>query len=78
LVPEGPFVLAARSGVPVVPMFARRVGFFDYEFSVGPAIELSSRPSAAELSGAAGRAAAEMERFIRAHPTQWFHFDRPR
>jgi KDO2-lipid IV(A) lauroyltransferase len=76
-VPEGPFVLAARAGVPVVPMFARRVGFFDYEFSVGPAITLSRRPSAGELGTAAERAAAEMERFIRAHPTQWFHFEAP-
>jgi phosphatidylinositol dimannoside acyltransferase len=73
-VPEGPFVLAARAGVPLVPLFARRVGFFDYEFSAAPAIQLPRKPSATELAVAAGRAAAEMERFIRAHPTQWFHF----
>jgi lauroyl/myristoyl acyltransferase len=73
-VPEGPFVLAAGSGAPLVPLFARRVGFFDYEFSAAPAIALPRRPSASELALAAGRAAAEMERFIRAHPTQWFHF----
>jgi len=74
-VPEGPFSLAARAGVPVVPMFSRRVGFFDYEFSVGPALELPRRPTALELGSAAQRSAEEMERFIRAHPTQWFHFE---
>jgi KDO2-lipid IV(A) lauroyltransferase len=73
-VPEGPFSLAARAGVPVVPMFSRRIGFFDYEFSVGPALVLPRRPTASELGRAAEQCAAEMERFIRAHPTQWFHF----
>lgn len=74
-VPEGPFVLAACAGVPLVPMFVRRAGFFDYELSIGPRITLDRRPSAKQLAASAGLAAAEMERFIRAEPTQWFHFE---
>ncbi len=72
--PEGPFRVAALSGAVVLPLFARRVGYFDYELSIHPALELPRRPSAEELSDAAKKAAAAMERFLREHPTQWFHF----
>lgn len=74
-VPEGPFRLAALAGAPLLPLFVRRVGHFDYEFSAAPPIILRRRASADELREAAASAAREMERFIRAHPTQWFHFD---
>jgi lauroyl/myristoyl acyltransferase len=72
--PEGPFRVAALSGAVVVPVFARRVGYFDYELSIHPALELPRRPNAEELRDAAKKAAAAMERFVREHPTQWFHF----
>jgi lauroyl/myristoyl acyltransferase len=74
LVPEGPFVLAALAQVPVLPLFVRRHGYLDYEFVAGEPIELAARPSAEAVRAAAERAALEMERFIRANPTQWFHF----
>lgn len=73
-VPEGPFRIAAMAGVPVLPLFVRRQAMFEYEFHVAPAIELPRRPTGQELSLAAQRAADEMGRFIRANPTQWFHF----
>jgi KDO2-lipid IV(A) lauroyltransferase len=72
--PEGPFRVAALSGALVVPLFARRVGYFEYELSIHPALELPRRPSAEELGEAARRAATAMERFVREYPTQWFHF----
>lgn len=72
--PEGPFVLSALVGAPVLPVFVRRVDYFDYEFSISPAIELPRRAGPDDIRRAAERAAGEMERFIRAHPTQWFHF----
>jgi lauroyl/myristoyl acyltransferase len=75
LVPLGPFVLGAHAAAPILPLFVRRCGFFDYELWAGPVIDLPRRPSAEALQAAAGQAAAAMERFIRAHPTQWFHFD---
>jgi phosphatidylinositol dimannoside acyltransferase len=75
LVPEGPFRLAAVARVPVLPLFARRNGCFDYEVVVGTPIELSSRPSPEEVQAAAADAVGQMERFIRDNPTQWFHFE---
>lgn len=73
-VPEGPFRLAALSGASVVPVFARRLGFFDYELAVAPAISVVRRPSQAELLAAAQSAADAMQDAIRQAPTQWFHF----
>jgi KDO2-lipid IV(A) lauroyltransferase len=75
-VPEGPFRLAALAGAAVLPLFVRRAGPFDYEFSASPAILLPKKPDASRLQAAAQAAVTEMERFIRANPTQWFHFDR--
>ena len=76
-VPEGPFRMAALSGAAILPLFVRRVAEFDYEFSVAPALNLPRRARPDQLRHAAQVAVTEMERFIRAHPTQWFHFDRP-
>lgn len=73
-VPEGPFRLASLSGAALIPVFARRRGFFDYELRVSPPIELGRRASAAELSAAAQRAASAMQAFVAESPTQWFHF----
>lgn len=72
--PVGPFAIAGMAQVPILPLFVRRVGFMDYEFSHGETIQVSARPSAGELESVARRAALEIERFVRAHPTQWFHF----
>jgi KDO2-lipid IV(A) lauroyltransferase len=74
-IPRGPFLLASSSGAPVLPVFARRLGYFDYEVTVAPAIQVHRRPDEDELRRVARRAAWVMERFLRAHPTQWFHFD---
>ena len=73
-VPEGPFRLAALSGAQVVPVFARRVGFFEYELSVAEPIALGRRPSPEELRQAGQTAADAMQAFVRQSPTQWFHF----
>jgi KDO2-lipid IV(A) lauroyltransferase len=73
--PEGPLRLAALSGAPIVPVFTRRVRFMAYEVVISPPIALPRRPSTAELDAAARRIAREMEHFVRANPTQWFHFE---
>lgn len=73
-VPEGPLALAAASGAPIMPVFTRRLGFMRYEAIATPPIRLPRRPDASALDGAAQRIAQEMERFVRANPTQWFHF----
>jgi len=73
-VPEGPLALAAASGAPIMPVFTRRLGFMRYEAIATPPIRLQRRPDTGALDAAAQRIAAEMERFVRANPTQWFHF----
>ncbi|MFO7180534.1 MAG: lysophospholipid acyltransferase family protein [Pseudomonadota bacterium] len=73
-VPEGPFQLAALSGAPIVPLFAKRTGYFAYELVVHPAIELTKRADRAALERAAQRATDAMASFVRGAPTQWFRF----
>ena len=65
-VPEGPFRIASLARVPVLPLFASRSGYFSYAVEVGDPL--------VELERVAERCVARMERFIAAHPTQWFHF----
>jgi KDO2-lipid IV(A) lauroyltransferase len=72
--PEGLLTLAALSGAPILPVFTRRLGFLEYEAIVSPAIRLPRRPSPEELDGAAQRMMNAMQDFVRAYPTQWFHF----
>jgi KDO2-lipid IV(A) lauroyltransferase len=73
-VPEGPFRLAAVAGVPVLPLFSSRVGYFSYEVETGEPIVCAKPAVPAELERAARATVERMERFIQAHPTEWFHF----
>jgi lauroyl/myristoyl acyltransferase len=73
--PQGPFQLAAVARCPMLPVFARRVDHFEYEVRVGHPISLPERPDHRQLEGAARCACLELERFLFAHPTHWFHFE---
>ncbi|WP_434048337.1 MULTISPECIES: LpxL/LpxP family acyltransferase [Sorangium] len=72
--PEGPIALAAMSGAPILPVFTHRLGFLEYEAVVAPPIWLSRRATEEERDRAAATMMGALERFLRAHPTQWFHF----
>jgi phosphatidylinositol dimannoside acyltransferase len=74
-VPDGPLQLAAVSGAPILPVFTRRLGYMRYEIVSSPPIYLPRKPSADELDEAARRITSVMETFLRANPTQWFHFE---
>lgn len=74
-VPEGPLHLAAVSGAPIVPVFTRRLGYMDYDVCVAQPIRLPRRPSPTELDAASAAVLRAMEAFVRANPTQWFHFE---
>jgi phosphatidylinositol dimannoside acyltransferase len=74
-VPEGPLRLAAVSGAPLVPVFTRRLGYMDYEVHVTAPIRVPRRPAAADLDAASSAILRAMEAFVRANPTQWFHFE---
>ncbi len=73
-IPEGPLRLSALTGAPIVPVFAERVGYRQYEVTVSPAVRLGRAPTEAELDAAAQELATRLEAFVRARPTQWFHF----
>jgi KDO2-lipid IV(A) lauroyltransferase len=73
-VPEGPFRLAELARAPVIPLFAVRRGYFDYTIEVEPAISLGPARGSAARKRAADASVKALERFVRAHPTQWFHF----
>jgi KDO2-lipid IV(A) lauroyltransferase len=74
-VPEGPLQLAKLSGAPVLPIFAARSGHRRYEVVAHAPIRLSRAAGEAELDAAAQSVADAMQSFLRAHPTQWFHFN---
>ncbi|WP_437668601.1 lysophospholipid acyltransferase family protein [Sorangium sp. So ce131] len=74
-VPEGPLQLAAASGAPIVPVFTRRTGYMQYEICIAPPISLPRKPGPSELDVAARQVTGAMESFLRANPTQWFHFE---
>jgi KDO2-lipid IV(A) lauroyltransferase len=73
-VPEGPFRIAALARVPVLPLFAARTGYFSYQIEIGEPLECAAEATEQELEVVAGRCVERMQRFIAAHPTQWFDF----
>jgi KDO2-lipid IV(A) lauroyltransferase len=73
-IPEGPLRLAMLTGAPIVPIFAARTGYRRYLVSSSAPIRLSRSAGEPELAAAAQELADAMQAFVRAHPTQWFHF----
>ena len=73
-IPEGPLRLAALTGAPVVPVFTAREGYRRYRVVASPPIRLQRSAGAAEIDAAAQQIADALGGFVRAHPTQWFHF----
>jgi KDO2-lipid IV(A) lauroyltransferase len=74
--PSGPFLLARAAGAPILPVFTRRLGHFRYEIQLCAPLEIARTAADDALVRAAERAASDMERFIRTHPTHWFDFGR--
>jgi len=72
--PEGPLRLAALTGAPVLPVFAARTGHRSYRVEVCAPVRLPRRATEVQLDAAAQRLAQDLETFVRARPTQWFHF----
>jgi KDO2-lipid IV(A) lauroyltransferase len=74
-IPSGPFFLARATGAPIVPVFSYRAGHFRYVIDIGAPRSIARDAPEEQLQIAAQEVAAEMERFLRAHPTHWFHFE---
>jgi KDO2-lipid IV(A) lauroyltransferase len=73
-IPEGPLRLAMLTGAPIVPIFAARTGHRRYEVVAHPPIRVARSAGESELDSAAQSVADAMQSFVRARPTQWFHF----
>lgn len=75
--PTGPYLLAGLAGVPVLPVFAARLGYFRRRVVIGRPIWPHRRPHARELDGWVGQVLEQMEGHLRQFPEQWFHFVTP-
>ena len=73
-IPEGPLLLAALSGAPIVTTLTRRLGYLSYEFVSIEPVELPRRPTSEQLDEAAQSIANAIEAYVRKYPTQWYHF----
>jgi KDO2-lipid IV(A) lauroyltransferase len=73
-IPEGPLRMAMLTGAPLVPIFAARTGYREYEVVAHGPIRIARRATEGELDTAAQAIADAMQSFVRKHPTQWFHF----
>ena len=72
--PEGPFLLAQLSGAPLVAVFSMRRGFRDYYMEVSVPRTLPRRATPEQVREVAQGLADDVTEFLRAHPTQWFHW----
>jgi lauroyl/myristoyl acyltransferase len=73
-IPEGPLRLASLTGAPILPVFTAREGYRRYKVVASAPIRIARAPSEQELDRAAQEMADALATFVRAHPTQWFHF----
>jgi KDO2-lipid IV(A) lauroyltransferase len=73
-VPEGPLRLAQVTGAPILPAFTARTGYRSYHIEICEPLLVPRRASQEELDRTAQRLADAMQRFLEAHPTQWFRF----
>jgi KDO2-lipid IV(A) lauroyltransferase len=72
--PEGPLRLAQLTGAPILPVFCAREGYRRYTIHAHAPRWLDRRASEADLDAAAQAIADAASGFLRAHPTQWFHW----
>ena len=79
LIPEAPYIFALVSGAPIFCFFSYRTGKNSYRFSLADSIYINSgqRKDRRKLIQAAAQQYADLlEMQLRAHPLEWYHFDR--
>ncbi|MHB8810705.1 MAG: LpxL/LpxP family acyltransferase [Desulfobulbaceae bacterium] len=77
--PEAPYVFSLVSGAPLLVFFTFRTGRNRYHFMIGDSIEIrptSREDRAAAIARAAQQYADLLEKMLREHPFEWYHFDR--
>lgn len=74
--PAGPFIVAAATGAPIIPIFAMKTGPLHYTFKAFDPIRLDSIPRderQAKIRLAVEKYALLLEDMVRKHPLQWFN-----
>ena len=77
--PEAPFIFALLSGAPLFVFFAFRIGKNRYHFTLSNPIPIqpeSRQDRSKSISQAAQQYADLLEKSLRKHPFEWYHFDR--
>ncbi len=76
--PLGPFVMAAKFGVPVTIVFAVKESKFQYHFFAKTPITVKRARTEKEVEAAvkeiSDKYVAEVETMVKRYPTQWFNF----
>ena len=78
-VPEAPFIFSLLSGAPIFVFFAFRKGLNKYHLTLSEPItvQAKSRKDRAEAIAKAAQLYADLlEKALREHPFEWYHFDR--
>ncbi|MDD3815158.1 MAG: lysophospholipid acyltransferase family protein [Desulfocapsaceae bacterium] len=78
-VPEAPYIFALVSGAPIFVFFPFRTGENSYEFILSDPIYIKRGDKSerdAVIQAAAQQYADLLEEKLRAHPFEWYHFDR--
>lgn len=78
-IPEAPYVFALVSGAPIFCFFSYRTGKNSYRFSFSDPIYINTvqRKDRKQVIQAAAQQYADLlETQLRAHPLEWYHFDR--
>lgn len=76
--PAGPFVMAAKFGVPLCIVFAVKTDNHTYQFSTEEPIQVKRVRGEAELERVCQellqKYIVEVEKMVKAHPYQWFNY----
>ncbi len=76
--PAGPFILAAKFGVPLCIVFAVKTGKFSYEFSTLKPIQVARVRGEKDLEKVCTdllqKYVNELENMVKAYPHQWFNY----
>ncbi len=78
-VPEAPYIFALVSGAPIFCFFSFRTGKNRYQFKLADPLYINCEKRADRkkmIQDAAQQYAGLLERELRAHPLEWYHFDR--
>jgi len=78
-VPEAPYIFALVSGAPIFCFFSFRTGKNRYQFSFADPLYISCEKRSERkqvIQQAAQQYADLLEEQLRAHPLEWYHFDR--